>query len=607
MPTELAVDPGGTLVHPQRDVTSASWSAVIGRLPSVDADSGPLVSLGTVLGRGGMGVVHVGRQRDLDRDVAVKLSSGGEAATEALLREAWITGQLEHPNVIPVHALYRADHAPLLVMKRVEGQPWSNHLREEKLLAAHLRILTQVCHAVHFAHTRGFVHLDLKPDNVMIGEFGEIYLLDWGIAACTSDDAPDFIPRARGLHGVLGTPSYMAPELAAAGGEIDERTDVYLLAAVLHEVLTGRPPHAGETLVQTVMAAYVSEPPTWPESVPPELAAIAERGLARERDARFATAAELREAIEGYLVHADSLQLAAAARERIAQIALAIERERDGDLDSEVDRLAGEAEFGLRQALHVWEDNAAARADLQALLEMLIERDLTEKRWPMAARRIAELPEARPDLTARVEALEAESSSLGDELRRHREAVDLGQAARQRGALAYLLALGWGGGLISLGLADHLGLLSVGVVEMLLVTAAGALPFAIVVLSLRRVLLANAINRSAIAVLATGWLLGVHYWLGQWIAEDWMGASRFDLAVVGIGPLTAYVIGAGTAGVDHRLIPHAVVAVAGSLLSAFAPQWALEILGATGALVLVMLGRTWKGDAVAGGDRAEKR
>ncbi|MBK9001050.1 MAG: protein kinase [Myxococcales bacterium] len=595
--TELAPGRGGTIVRRMDDAAPVSWSTVVHQLPPVHLEGGPpLVSLGDVLGRGGMGEVRSGRQPSIDRDVAVKVPLPGatDSGIQALMREAWITGQLEHPNIIPVHALYRQGDAPLLVMKRVEGHEWSEQLRSGGSLEAHLRTLTQVCHAVHFAHTRGFVHLDLKPDNVMVGGFGEIYLLDWGIAASLRADVPDFIPRAQGLCRVMGTPAYMAPELASGSGKIDARTDVYLLGAVLHEVLTGRPPHTGETLVEILQSAFASKPPDWPAAVPQELGAIAGRALARDPDDRFASVAELREAIEDYLVHADSLHLAAAARERFEQIKAAIT---SGEGEAEVDRLAGEAEFGFRQALDVWPANDDAKTALQQLLELLIERDLAEKRWQLAARRLAALPSPRPELAARVNELRESSSSMEDELRRRRAETDLSRAASQRGTLAYLLALIWGGGLIVVGQVGHHDLVRIGYLEMFLVTASGLVAFAGLIVGARKQLLSNTVNRNAIAVLAVGWVLGVAYWLALWVAVSFFDAQPFDAAVVGIAPLTAYVIGAGAAGVDRRLFPHALVAMSGGFLSAFAPGWALEILGTTGAVTLVMLGRTWRGDA----------
>jgi serine/threonine-protein kinase len=588
--TELAVGRKGTIVHGARACAAAvSWSALVSELPEATAQSGPVVILGEEIGRGGMGVVRSAMQRSLGREVAVKapLSGTGADATESLLREAWISGQLEHPNVVPVYALYRDEQAPLLVMRRVEGREWSLALRDGATIESHLRTLIQVCHAVHFAHTRGIVHLDLKPGNVMLGSYGEIYLLDWGISVCVRDDLPEFLPRARQVQGILGTPAYMAPELASGdGGAIDARTDVYLLGAMLHEILTGRPPHDAPTVLAALVSAFASEPPAWPSGVPPELGAIATRALARSPDDRYRSAAELREALEEYLVHADSLSLATAAHDRLVRVEKLLST---GGDDDELDMLAAEAEFGFRQALHVWPGNASARASLQRLLERLIERDLVRKRWQLAQRRLAELPEPRPDLEEQVRTLLLADSRAADELKRLRDDADLGTSADERSAMAYVGALLWFVGLVGLGQADHWGILHATHWHMLAITGGGTVVFAWLVHRYKRELFVNAINRNAIALLSVGWALGDLYWVGAWAVN-----MPFDSAVVGVAPVTVFVIAGHAASVDRRLVPHALVAFAGNALMFPFPVWGLELMGLTGGIVLIMLGWTWK-------------
>ncbi|MCB9596866.1 MAG: serine/threonine protein kinase [Sandaracinaceae bacterium] len=588
--TELAVDRKGTIVQVARPhETTVSWSAVVSALPEATAEGGPLVVLGAELGRGGMGVVRSATQRSLGREVAVKtsLEHAGASATQALLREAWISGQLEHPNVVPVYALYRGDDAPLMVMRRVEGREWSLTQQSGETLEHHLRVLTQVCHAVQFAHTRGLVHLDLKPSNVMLGSYGEIYLLDWGIAVCVREDLPEFLPRARDIAAVLGTPAYMAPELAAGNGAaIDARTDVYLLGAMLHEILTGEPPHVGPTLLASLTSAFLSEPHAYPATVPPELAAIATRALSRDPDDRYGSAAELREAVEDYLVHADSLSLAAAAQQRIDQIDAKIGAEGD---DADLDQLAAEAEFGFRQALHVWPGNEAARVALQALIERLVRRDLAKQRWQLAQRRLADLPEPRPELDREVERLRVASAKTAFELERLRHDADLGTATDQRSAMAYLGAFLWCAALVGLGQLDHWGVVAATHWHMLAVTGGGTVIFAAMVYRYREALFVNAINRNAVALLSVGWILGDLYWVGAWAVQ-----TPFEAAVIGVFPVCVFVIAGHAASVDRRLVPHTVVAIVGNLILFVFPAWGLEGLGITGGVVLVMLGRTWR-------------
>jgi eukaryotic-like serine/threonine-protein kinase len=248
-----------------------------------------------VLGSGGMGVVQLAEQRSLRRQVAIKRLHGagrnpGDPEEPAgLLREALLGGSLDHPNVVPIHALGRDDHGPLLVMKRVEGRSWSEliatptveYLSGRAPMERHIEILIQVCNAVDFAHSRGIVHRDLKPDNVMVGRFGEVYLLDWGVACeLESRDTADLGP--------IGTPCYMAPEMLFGSGGISERTDVYLLGATLHEIVSGRVRHDGNDLRSVLRSVLLSQPVSYGHEVPEELGAICNRATALWPADRFA-------------------------------------------------------------------------------------------------------------------------------------------------------------------------------------------------------------------------------------------------------------------------------------------------------------------------------
>jgi serine/threonine-protein kinase len=306
------------------------------------------------LGGGGMGVVELAAQVALDRDVAVKRVRSPDAEQEvlSLLHEARITGCLEHPNVVPVHTIgVDPSHGPLVVMKCVHGIAW------DELIAAgdtpmdrHLEILMQVCNAVAFAHSKGIVHCDLKPANVMVGEFGAVYLVDWGIAL--RRDAP-------GNDGPRGTPIYMAPEqVAGVAAGIDERTDVYLLGACLHEILTGEGRHDGEDLVTLLRAAASSEPAVYGGDVPAELAAVCNRACHVAPDERYPSAASFREALQEFLDERSARELIAEASQRLDALTAAIERalaskaddnddDDDDDDDDRVRALFRECQFAF--------------------------------------------------------------------------------------------------------------------------------------------------------------------------------------------------------------------------------------------------------------------
>lgn len=317
------------------------------------------------LGRGGMGIVELATQRALNRDVAIKrLISPSESHVAALLREATIAGQLEHPNIVPVHALVSTDGGPSVVMKRVTGTDWQASIRlDETTLETHIDILVQLCRALSFAHSRDVVHRDVKPANVMIGEYGEVYLVDWGLARRLVEGK---LVNKR----IAGTPAYMAPEMVR--GDIDVRTDVYLLGSCLHEVLVGVPRHQGESLTDVLMAAQESKPVAYPSSVPAELAGVCNRACSRDPDRRYASADELRDALQSYLRHRAATELVHAAEERVAELT-ALPRE--GDY-GRAQRLFHEARFGYEQALSAWPGSARAQQGREECLKWMAEYEL---------------------------------------------------------------------------------------------------------------------------------------------------------------------------------------------------------------------------------------
>jgi serine/threonine-protein kinase len=452
-------------IPPLPHISLALPAAAGGRAAASTRPEGADLDVSGVLGEGGMGRVLLARQRSLAREVAVKVVKSeihDDAVVGGLLAEAVITGSLEHPNIIPVHALGRDDDGrPVLVMKRVEGVSWRELARDEHHAAwaridarddrvtAHLEILMQVCNAIHFAHLRGYVHRDLKPANVMIGSHGEVYVVDWGIATRIPAAAP-------GSAAAVGTPAYMAPEMVwGDAGLVDVRTDVYLLGATLHNVLTGEPRHEGDGVFEVLLAARESPPYPYGPEVPAELAAICNKATSAAPADRYPTALAFRRALSDYLRHRGSIALADGAAAQLAELRAAPEVSAAPELraapevsaatDSRrMHRLMTECRFGFTQALRAWPENQAARAGLSACLDVMIDHELAQHDREGAAALIAELPEPRPDLERRLAALDAELRDKHERdarLRRMEEDRDPAVGARQRLAVAAALTV----------------------------------------------------------------------------------------------------------------------------------------------------------------------
>ena len=373
-----------------------------------------------MLGEGGMGRVLLARQPALQRDVAVKTLRPELALprlSRALHEEGAITGSLEHPNIVPVHALRVDPHGrPLMVMKRIEGVPWGalvadpEHRAWARLLprggdrlGAHLGILIAVCNAAHYSHRHGVVHRDIKPDNVMLGEVGEVYLVDWGIATGLAPGDP----RTRKAElGFVGTPGLLAPEMVADdGGTVDARTDVFLLGATLHMVLTGELRHRAASLLEVLYAARHTEPVAYGRGVPAALGEIANRACEREPARRYASAIELRDALSDYLAHRASLALS----ERALGVLERAEQRLSGALSPE-DRRAGrrlllESRFAFSHALESWSDSPHAREGLRACAIVEVRDQVAQESLAGAEAALLEVSSPPAELVAAVEAL----------------------------------------------------------------------------------------------------------------------------------------------------------------------------------------------------------
>ncbi|HEV2113760.1 MAG TPA: serine/threonine-protein kinase, partial [Terriglobales bacterium] len=298
------------------------------------------------LGAGGMGEVYKVLDRDLRREVAMKMlrpaMGAGVDETDLLrfIKEAQATGRLEHPNIVPVHDLgVDGEGRIYFTLKYVKGVSLKEVIRGRRDATAledkrkfrdvfssrqMLEILTSVCNAVAYAHSKDIIHRDLKPDNVMLGKFGEVLVMDWGLAKILRTKAAAEAPAQEAFldlnlranlesnvtmeGAIAGTPAYMSPEQASGKiSELDEHTDIYSLGAILFEILAGEPPYKGTTALE-VVRMVAEGPPAQLSSgtygfrpVPRELKAICEKAMAQDPKQRYNTAEELRNDIQAYL------------------------------------------------------------------------------------------------------------------------------------------------------------------------------------------------------------------------------------------------------------------------------------------------------------------
>ena len=336
------------------------------------------------LAEGGMGVVYVARQRSLNRELAIKTLKSGAGSfsgtigksksskavsradrqkREMFLSEALVTANLVHPNIIPIHELAETgEGTPYYVMKRVHGIPWNRRITT-MTLTENLDVMHKVCDAIAYAHHHGVINRDLKPENIMLGEFGEVLVLDWGLAVPAPHAAEQNFRSPVASFGA-GTPAYMSPELWAGPPEaIGECSDIYLLGAILYEIVTGLPPHefprsekkGARSDIWKLIDDVLRHNLIRPTEESGELLEIAMKAMRTNPDERFGSVLELQFAVRNFQRHEESRRLSARATELV-----------DSQANKERDYHTCQTAAALyEESLRTWPQNGLARNGLR--------------------------------------------------------------------------------------------------------------------------------------------------------------------------------------------------------------------------------------------------
>jgi hypothetical protein len=269
------------------------------------------------LGRGAMGRIHPATDRNLLRHVALKRLDRNLSEVpmyrDGFIAEAQMTGQLEHPNIVPVHELAVGENGvPYFTMKLVQGVAFDEWLGDPahlpgttERLEEGLEVFLKVCDAVAYAHHRGVIHRDLKPENIMVADFGQVYLMDWGLARLTKTRPASGAESQMEARGAVGSPGYLAPEQARGNpADMDERSDVFGLGAVLYEIVTGQLPYGpGPGMLERAAEGQVV--PVHQAAVfvgaPKRILEIVDKAVAPHPDDRYQSVIELQADVRSFL------------------------------------------------------------------------------------------------------------------------------------------------------------------------------------------------------------------------------------------------------------------------------------------------------------------
>ncbi|MCH2136414.1 MAG: serine/threonine protein kinase [Phycisphaerales bacterium] len=387
-------------------------------------DSEPVELLvGELIGTGGMGMVHAAEQMSLNREVAIKrvrpdrLHDGSDAQ---LQREACLMGQLEHPAIPPLHMVATADNQCVLVMRRVRGIPWDQKLEDYDLestgnilqgapLRTELGILIRIGEAIAFGHGHRILHRDIKPSNVVIGDFGEVYVLDWGISVELDENGVYESPA------FSGTPSFAAPEMIGRKPILDERTDVYQLGATLYHIVTGGPPHQGTTAEEVFNKILISPGPEISDAWPSSLAEVCRKALAPDPSDRYFSVRAMLEDLRYVIEYGELTDLEVECDQNLTKLEeMAQHRHVD---TATFDEVAAHCRYGLERILESWPGNIGVSQKLARCLFLLCETTIGRQNLTAARANLAEYRRVGgEDVQRRADTMAKRIDALADQL-----------------------------------------------------------------------------------------------------------------------------------------------------------------------------------------------
>ncbi len=327
-----------------------------------------------VLGIGGMGTVYLAEQKFPFRNVAVKQANNDTTTSQAtIFQEAMIAGGLEHPSIVPIYEVQHSEiHGPEIIMKRIEGQTFLELIQEKQgkdgWIKRAFHICIAICQALEYVHSKRILHRDIKPENIMLGRFGEVYLLDWGLAVPM--DNAEHLPK-----GICGSLQYMPPEMLLGDPSVlDERTDIFLLGATLHEAITGEARYSGTSMEDIKEQIRRCKEKVINRENGEMIGAIINKACARNPNDRYQSMQDFRTELELFLERREAVVLRNMADKERSTLEEGLKKQLPAKL---LFPHFHRARFAYERALEIWNEDMDSKKGLFQLLMTAIQFHLS--------------------------------------------------------------------------------------------------------------------------------------------------------------------------------------------------------------------------------------